>query len=95
MNIGIKKFPFQQIEVDEEEIIANIGLNIHRARVKKNISVRMLALQAGIDERHLYRIESGEGQAGIMTIIRVAKALDMDINDLVEGEFKNENRDAN
>lgn len=86
----MRKFPFQQIEVDEEEIIENIGLNIHKLRTKKNISVRMLALQAGVDERHLYRIENGERQAGIMFIIRVAKALDMDINDLVNGTFDNE-----
>ena len=86
----MKKFPFQQIEVDEKEIITNIGMNIHNARRKKNISVRMLALQAGVEERYLYRIENGEHQAGIMTIIRVAKALDMDINDLVNGTFDNE-----
>lgn len=81
----MRKFPFQQIEVDEKEIITNIGMNIHNARTKKNISVRMLALQAGVEERYLYRIEAGERCAKIMTIIRVAKALDMDINDLVNG----------
>lgn len=87
---GMRKFPFQQVEVNEEEIIANIGRNIHKARIKKNMSVRMLALQAGIQERFLYKIESGEKKAGIMTIIRLAKALDMDINDLVNGTFKDE-----
>ena len=90
MNNGMKKFPFQQIEVDEKEIITNIGMNIHNVRTKKNISVRMLALQAGVEERYLYRIENGERCAKIMTIIRVAKALDMDINDLVNGTFDNE-----
>lgn len=87
---GIKKFPFQQILIDEDEIISKIGYNIRKARLKKNISVRMLALQAGVDERYLYRIENGERCAKIMTIIRVAKALDVDMNDLVNGTFEDE-----
>lgn len=87
---GMKKFPFQQVEVDEKKVIGDIGRNMHHARKKKGISVRMLALQAGVQERYLYKIEKGKHQAGIMTIIRVTKALDMNIDDLVNGTFDDE-----
>ncbi|MBQ3584511.1 MAG: helix-turn-helix transcriptional regulator [Lachnospiraceae bacterium] len=86
---GIRKFPYQQIDVNEKRLISQIGDNIYYFRKKKKMSVRMLALTAGVEERYLYRIENGEHCASIATIYRIAKALEMDINDLI-GEIGNE-----
>lgn len=87
---GIKKFPFQQVEVDEKKILNNIGRNIHHIRTVKKESVRLLALQAGVDEKQLYRIENAQHHAGIITIFRIAKALNVNMNDLVNGTFDDE-----
>lgn len=73
-------------------MINEIGKNIHHVRKMKNISVEQLALDADIDKRQLYRIENGEHQAGIITIIKISKVLDMDMNDLVKGVFKDEKK---
>lgn len=82
---GIRKIPCQQIEIDEDKIIDDIARNIHNVRVAKKISVRLLALKAGVQERHLYKIENGRHRVGILTVIRIARALDLDINSLING----------
>lgn len=83
---GMRKYPYQQVEVDEHKTIVAIGDNIHRLRTSKGISIRLLALQAGLNERHLYKIENGEHKAGIIAIIRIAKALDVYIDELIKGK---------
>lgn len=84
---GMRKYPYQQVDVDENKTIYNIGINIYRLRMEKGLSIRLLALQAGVQERYLYKVENGELRVGIITIIRIAKALNVSVSELI-GEDK-------
>lgn len=80
---GMKKYPYKQIELDEEKVIKNIQLNIYRIRTEKKISVRMLALKSGVQERYIYKLENGIHKPNIIILTRLAKALDVEISELM------------
>lgn len=80
---GMRKYPYEQVDVDENKIINTIGENIYRLRTEKGLSIRLLALQAGLDERQLYRIENSEQRVGILSIIKIAKALNVSVDRIV------------
>ncbi len=84
---GIKKYaPFIQMneELDEEAVYHKIAQNINRIRVEKGISIRVLSLMVDINERTLYRIESGMTRASIAVVYKIATALRVSINDILE-----------
>jgi transcriptional regulator with XRE-family HTH domain len=59
---------------------------IRRLRKAKGLSVEKLADAAGVNPRHLYRIEAGQVRSpGIELLEKVARALDCSVSDLLEG----------
>lgn len=83
---GMQKYPYEQVNIDEKKIVNTIGDNIYRLRMKKGLSIRLLALNAGLDERQLYRIENSEQKASILSVIKIAKALNIGLDELIKGE---------
>lgn len=84
---GMKKYaPFIQMneELDEEAMYRKIAQNINRIRVEKGISIRVLSLMANVSEQTLYRIESGMRRATIPVVYKIATALKVSINDILE-----------
>lgn len=84
---GMKKYaPFIQMneELDEEAMYRKIAQNINRIRVEKGISIRVLSLMVDVSELTLYRIEAGTTQASIAIIYKIATALKVSINDILE-----------
>ena len=84
---GIKKYvPFIRLneELDEEAMYRKIAQNINRIRVEKGISIRVLSLMTDINDKTLYRIESGNQRASVAIIYRIATALKVSINDILE-----------
>ena len=61
----------------------SLGSNIRAARVKRGISQRKLALMTGTSRSYLWRIETGAADIGIDVLCRIARALDMDVRDLI------------
>ncbi|MBI4347820.1 MAG: helix-turn-helix transcriptional regulator [Elusimicrobia bacterium] len=58
-----------------EELAAELGGNIRRLRLQRNVSQQTLSAQAGVSLTALRHLESGEG-ATLGTLIRVVRALD-------------------
>ena len=58
-----------------DELSVEIGENIRTLRLQKNVPQHALASQAGVSMSALRHLESGQG-ANLMTLIRVARALD-------------------
>ena len=84
---GIKKYaPFIRFNegLDEEAMYRKIAQNINRIRVEKGISIRVLSLMVDINERTLYRTESGMTRASIAVVYKIATALRVSINDILE-----------
>ncbi len=84
---GIKKYaPFLQLneELDEDAVYYKVAQNINRIRVEKGISIRVLSLMVNVSEQTLYRIESGMRRATIPVVYKIATALKVSINDILE-----------
>jgi len=57
------------------ELQANLGERIKRLRLNRNLDQKSTAEKAGISERALRNLESGNGST-VETLLRVLKALD-------------------
>jgi transcriptional regulator with XRE-family HTH domain len=61
--------------------------NLQEYRKKRNISQRQLAEQTGVNLRTLQDYEQGRkplGQAAALTVLRIAKALGVTVEDLIK-----------
>jgi transcriptional regulator with XRE-family HTH domain len=71
-------------EIKFREILA---LNIRVARTRKQITQETLAELAGISVKHVTKIENAQVTTSIYFVYRIAKALDVTIDELVT-EYK-------
>lgn len=61
-----------------------IGSRIRAERTQCGISQRKLALMTGTSRSYLWKIEIGAADVGIDVLIRIARALDVRVRDLIE-----------
>lgn len=61
-----------------------LGSRIVAERKCRGISQRQLALMTGTSRSYLWKIETGAADVGIDVLIRIAKALDVRVRDLIE-----------
>ena len=72
----------------DEEGIKLVGEKIKAFRIKQNVSQSQLAFEANIPTNQLGRIERGEINSGISTILAIAKALNVLPKELFDFENK-------
>jgi XRE family transcriptional regulator, aerobic/anaerobic benzoate catabolism transcriptional regulator len=68
------------------EFLTGLGLRVRTAREERGLSRRVLAEAADVSERYLAQLESGEGNASVILLRRVAKALGMRLTDLLDAD---------
>jgi transcriptional regulator with XRE-family HTH domain len=61
------------------------GRRVHLARLEAGLSQRALAEKSGVDQSTIVRVERGEGNVRPMTLAKLAKALDVPVEELLEG----------
>ena len=59
------------------------GENLRAARLRRGLSHEDLSVRAGIDVATVYRLENGDRQPRLPTILRLAEALDISASDLL------------
>jgi transcriptional regulator with XRE-family HTH domain len=62
-----------------------IGNNIRSIRESKGLSMEAVANEANIEYRQLGRIERGEGNTTIATLLKISWALKVDIGNFFRG----------
>lgn len=67
----------------QDPVLVAMGRAIRAARVAKGMSQESLAFHAEIDPSYLGRIERGDNNAALLTLRRLARALDMTLARLV------------
>ena len=67
-----------------QEISKRLGQNMKRARGKKKMSQGALARLLEVDKGYISNIENGKKNPTLATIQRLAKALSVDISELVK-----------
>jgi transcriptional regulator with XRE-family HTH domain len=62
-----------------------IGRQIQHERMRANLTQLQLVEAAGVDRITLQRIEAGTTDARLSWLLRIARALDIPLSDLVDG----------
>lgn len=62
----------------------SLGSNIRAIRIEHGITQQKLALMTGVSRSYLWKIEIGTADVGIDVLIRIARALDMPVRDLIQ-----------
>lgn len=62
----------------------SLGARIVAARVERGITQRQLALMTGTSRSYLWKIETGAADVGLDVLIRIARALDVPVSDLID-----------
>lgn len=61
-----------------------LGASIRRIRLKKGISQETLALAANVDRSYLGRVERGDNNVAMLTLVKIAKGLNTSVASLIE-----------
>ncbi len=70
----------------EAEYIKKVGQNIRRIRLEKKISQVDLAYACNFEKPNMQRIEAGNTNPTLKTLFKIAKALKVSVNDLLDFE---------
>ena len=62
----------------------SLGSRIVAERTRRSITQRQLALMTGTSRSYLWKIEIGATDVGIDVLIRIARALDVPVRDLID-----------
>jgi len=60
------------------------GITVRRARLKKGMRTPAITPHIGISRYGLHLIEKGETAPGFLTVCRLAKILEIDLNEFVD-----------
>lgn len=69
--------------IEEDKEIINLGLKIKKLRTEKGFTQRELADIAEISKNYLGKIERGEANVTMQTIITIVKSLGVSLADIV------------
>ena len=69
-----------------QEYLKNFGENLKKIREAKGISQRSLASSCNLDHSHISKIERGEKNITILTILELANALEVKPKKLLDFE---------
>ena len=67
-----------------DAFLATLGESVRARRARRGMTRRALAAEAGVSERHLANLEAGVGNASVLVLREVARALECDVADLVD-----------
>ncbi|WP_298741277.1 helix-turn-helix transcriptional regulator [uncultured Chitinophaga sp.] len=73
----------------DAEILQQFGANLKKVRMAKGYSLRELYALCGIDNSTISKMEKGEINITILTIVKLAQALEVDINNLISSRILN------
>jgi transcriptional regulator with XRE-family HTH domain len=76
------------MDISRDIFITNFGVHIRQLREKKNMSQQDLANDCSMSKRQIGRIERGEINTTLGTIINIANALDIEPKDLLNFALK-------
>ncbi len=70
------------------KILRRIGLSIRRERKKQGLTLEVLSFQAGLNDKHLWKIENGWVELRAITLIRIFYTLDLDMDTTLKRIWK-------
>jgi len=71
------------VRVENTRLLREIGRVIRSERAKRGMTRKILAKQSGMSERFVAQIELGEGNPSVLSLDALARALNVDLFDLL------------
>ncbi len=65
-----------------------VGKRLKEFRIEKNMKIQKMATRAGVDPKHLKRIEDGESEASMIILFRLMKGIDKGLTDLFDERYE-------
>jgi len=75
--------PFVARSVNEPEIKARFGRRLRQLRTDRGLSQEELAFRAGLHRTYISSAERGERNVSLVNLVRLARALDVHVRELV------------
>ncbi len=72
-------------QMNKLELLQIVGANIAKLRTERDYTQRQLGALAGFNPSHLSKIEHGERDINTTSLIRIAKALGIKMDELFRG----------
>src|SRR6202790_2953743 len=63
------------VHVDEDSYLRAVGERVRDLRVRRALTRRTLSAESGVSERYLAQLEAGQGNASILILRQLARAL--------------------
>ena len=77
--------PASPEERDDADFLAAMGRRVRDARERRGMARKVLSQSAGVSERYLAQLEAGEGNASVLLLRNVARALGLPLTELIDG----------
>ncbi len=71
-------------DADDAEFLAAMGRRVREARERRGMARKVLSQNAGVSERYLAQLEGGDGNASVLLLRSVARALGMPLTELID-----------
>lgn len=71
------------LEKNEIHFIKSVGKKLREKRLSKNLSQAMLSYDANIPKSQIGRIERGEINTTIVTLLKICNALEINLKELI------------
>jgi len=68
----------------DADFLAEMGRQVREARERRGLARKVLSQQSGVSERYLAQLEAGEGNASVLLLRSVARALGMPLTELLD-----------
>ena len=68
----------------DEAFLHALGERVRDARARRGMTRKILARDSGVSERYLAQLESGQGNASVLLLLRVAAALNMSVTEFLQ-----------
>jgi len=72
------------VDKDPDQILLNVGHRIAELRQSLGLTQKELGEQVDMSQRNVHRIEQGEQNLTLRTMIKLATALDVELEDLLK-----------
>jgi len=69
---------------DERAFLAALGRQVRESRERRGLARKAMSQSAGVSERYLAQIEAGEGNASVLLLRSVARALETPLTELID-----------
>jgi len=77
---------------DDAHFLVAMGQQVREARERRGLARKAIAQSAGVSERYLAQLEAGEGNASVLLLRSVARALDMPLAELLDARERSVER---